>query len=225
MRPVILWFLALLLLLPPASAPAATLEQVLAAMDKSGPAFRDMTASIKRVEYVPVLKENTEEQGAVRIKRLRPGSFQMLIEIAEPAARTVSFEKSSVKVYYPKMLLVQEYDIGKMRSLVDGFLLLGFGATGEDLKRNYALKVIGEERVAGETATRLELVPKSASVAEQMKKAELWITADGHPVQQKVYLGSREMTITYTSVKINNNLPDSALQLQLPPRVKREKMQ
>ena len=225
MRHIILWFLALLLFGPACPAPAATLEQVLAAMDKSGPAFRDMTASIKRVEYVAVLKETSEEQGAVRIKRLRPGSFQMLIEIAEPAAKTVSFEKSSVRIYYPKVLLVQEYDIGKMRSLVDGFLLLGFGATGEDLKRNYALKVIGEEQVAGETATRLELLPKSASVADQMKKAELWITADGHPVQQKVYLGAKEMTITYTNVKINSNLPDSALQLKLPPNVKREKMQ
>jgi outer membrane lipoprotein-sorting protein len=156
------------------------------------------------------------------MKRAGPGDVRLLVELKEPNPRTIAFEKAKAEIYYPKMQTVQEWNLGKSRALVDQFLLLGFGSTGEALKRSYSIRLVGEQQISGETTARIELVPLAAAVLEQMKKAELWIAAAGYPLQQKIYTSSTEYTFTYSDVRINANLPDSALKLQLPKGVKRE---
>ena len=222
MRLLIISLLAVVLLLAPAPVPAATLEGVLAIMDKTGPEFGDLSASLKRTVYTPVLKETEESQGLIRMKRVGSREVRLLVEFTEPNPQTVAFEKTKAEIYYPKMQTVQEWNLGKSRSLVDQYLLLGFGSSGEQLKRSYSIRLLGEQQVSGETTARIELTPLAAAVLEHLKKAELWISAGGYPLQQKIYTSSTEYTFTYSSVKINTNLPDSALKLQLPKNVKRE---
>ena len=222
MRLPIIPLLAVVLLLAPAPVPAATLEQMLAIMDRAGPGFRDMSALLKRADYTPVLKETEESLGLIRMKRAGPGDVRLLVEFKEPNPRSIAFEKAKAEIYYPKMQTVQVYNLGKSRSLVDQFLLLGFGSTGGELKRNYSIRLLGEQQVSGETTTQMELVPLTTAVLEHLKKAELWMAAAGYPLQQKIFTPNREYTFTYSDVKLNTNLPDSALKLQLPKNVKRE---
>jgi|WetSurMetagenome_2_1015567.scaffolds.fasta_scaffold118943_2 outer membrane lipoprotein-sorting protein len=222
MRLPIIPLFAAALLLAPAPVPAATLEQVLAIMDTAGPAFRDLSASLKRADYTPVLKETEESPALIWIKRAGPRDVRMLVDIKGVNPRTLAFEKATAEFYYPKMQSVDVYNLGKSRSLVDQFLLLGFGSTGGELKRSYSMRLLGEEQISGETTTRIELVPLDAAVLEHMRKAELWIGAGGYPLQQKIYTSSTEYTFTYSNVKLNIGLPDSALKLQLPRGVKRQ---
>ena len=51
----------------------------------------------------------------------------------------------------------------------------------------------------------------------------MWVAENGYPIQQKFYLpgGDYELA-TYSDMKINPDLPDSALKLHLPKNVKRE---
>jgi len=92
------------------------------------------------------------------------------------------------------------------------------------LLKGHVLRVVGEEMVAGHKTARLELIPKSQKVLQHLTKAELWISlADGHTVQQKFYEASGDYRVaTYSDVKWNENLPDSAVSLKLPQNVKRE---
>jgi outer membrane lipoprotein-sorting protein len=222
MRIPIIRLLAAALLLAPAPVPAATLEQVLAVMDKAGPAFRDLSASLQRVDFTPVLKETEESPALIWIKRAGPRDVRLLVDIKGANPRMIAFEKATAELYYPKMQSVDVYNLGKSRSLVDQFLLLGFGSTGGELKRSYSMRLLGEEQISGETTTRIELVPLAAAVLEHMRKAELWIGAGGYPLQQKIYTSNTEYTFTYSNVKLNIGLPDSALKLQLPKGVKRQ---
>lgn len=208
----------------PASGLAASLEQVLATMDRTAPAFRDLTADLTRVEYTPIINDSSEATGSVRMKRAGPNDVRILVEYVKPDPQTAAFEKNRGQIYFPKMRTVQIYELGKYRSLVDQFLLLGFGSSGKELARNYNLKVLGEEQVGGEPATRLELVPKAPSVLEYLTKAELWISTAGYPLQQKFYRPSGYILFTYRGVKLNTNLPDNAFRLKLPSGVKREQM-
>lgn len=221
MRLPIIPLLAAVLLLAPAPAPSTTLEQVLAVMDKAGPAFRDLSASLKRIDYIPILKEAEESPALIWMKRAGPRDVRLLVEFKEPNPRTIAFEKATAEIYYPKMRSVEVYNLGKSRSLVDQFLLLGFGSTGAELKRNYAIRLLGEQQISGESTTRIELVPLAAAVMEHMKRAELWVAEGGYPLQQKIYTSSREYTFTYSNVKLNTNLADSTLKLQLPKGVRR----
>jgi outer membrane lipoprotein-sorting protein len=145
----------------------------------------------------------------------------LLVDFKGLNPRTAAFEKNTAEIYYPKMQSVNVFNLGKSRSLVDQFLVLGFGSTGIELKRSYSIRLVGEQRISGEPTTRIELVPLSAAVSEYMQKAELWIAAAGYPLQQKIYTSSTEYTFTYSDVKLNANIPDSALKLQLPKGVKR----
>jgi len=221
MRIPIITLLAAALLLAPAPVPAATLEQVLAVMDKAGPAFRDLSASLQRVDFTPVLKETEESPALIWMKRAGPRDVRLLVDIKGANPRMIAFEKATAELYYPKMQSVDVYNLGKSRSLVDQFLLLGFGSTGGELKRSYSMRLLGEQQISGETTTHIELVPLAAAVLEHMRKAELWIGAGGYPLQQKIYTPSTEYTFTYSNVKLNIGLPDSALKLELPKGVKR----
>lgn len=210
--------------LVPSCALCSTLEQVLALMDTASASFRDMSAKLKRIDHTAVIDDTTEETGTVRMKRSGSREMRMLTEFDEPDRRTVAFADRKAEVYYPKIRTVQVYDLGKYRELVDQFLLLGFGTSGKELEKNYAIKLAGEEKIDGDPVVRLELVPKAASAQKHLKKVELWISAGGgYPLQQKFHRPSGDYTlIQYADLKINPNLPDGALRLKLPAGVKRE---
>ena len=142
----------------------------------------------------------------------------------ERTVESVALDGAKAELYYPKIKTVQEFDLGKYRGLVDQFMLLGFGNSSQELAGAYTIQVVGAQAMAGEAATQLELIPKSKQVLQHLTKVELWISdATGYPVQQRFLLpGGDYRTVTYTNVKINPNLSDSALKLQLPRGVKRE---
>jgi len=210
-----------------ARAEAAPLNEVLARMDTTAAAFKGMTAKIRRVSHTAVINEDNIDSGAVTLRRAKPKEVQMLVELTEPEVKSLAFQGRKLEIYFPKILTVQEYDLGKSRALVEQFLLLGFGSTGKELAANYTITSLGEETVGGCKAHRLELIPKSAEALQHLKKVELWIAADGgYPSQQKFFLAGGDYTlVTYTDVKLNPPLSDAALRLKLPKGVKREQIQ
>ncbi len=214
---------ALIALLALVSLYGESTRDVLARLDRDAAAFRQATARLTRATHTAVLNDTTTETGQMWLRR--DGKRVLVrIEMSAPDVRSYSFEGTTANVYYPKLNTVQIWDLGKSRSLIDQFLLLGFGSSGTELARNYSLKVAGEEVVAGRKATRLELVPKSAKLREQFEKIDLWIPLDaGYPIQQKLYQpGGDYYLIAYSEVQINPNLPDPAFRLKLPQDVKRE---
>ncbi|HWR49776.1 MAG TPA: outer membrane lipoprotein carrier protein LolA [Bryobacteraceae bacterium] len=202
---------------------AESTQSVLARLEKESGAFRQVTAKLTKATHTAILDDTTTESGRIWMRRAGK-TVSVRTEIVEPEARAYSFEGDTGQVYYPKMNMVQIYDVGKSRSLVDQFVLLGFGTSGKDLAKNYTVNAVGEEAVAGRKTTRVELIPRSPKVKEQITKVELWIPLDaGHPVQQKFYQpGGDYYLVTYSDVQLNSNLPDNAFRLKLPSDVKRE---
>ncbi len=200
------------------------LDRVLARMDKGASSFKAMSAKIRKVSHTAVVNENTVDTGTMKLKRAKPRDMRMLVDLTEPDQKAMAFQGQKLEMYFPKMRTVQEYDVGKNRELLEQFLLLGFGTSGKELAENYTLKVGGTETVGEQKTTRLELVPKSKEVLQHLKKAELWVSDEtGYPAQQKFYLtGGDYALVTYTELKVNPQLSDSALKLNLPKGVKRE---
>jgi outer membrane lipoprotein-sorting protein len=207
----------------PAAVSADQLHGALQRMDESAAQFRNMSAKIKRASHTAVLKETTEESGSILLKKSNQREMRVLIDFTNPDQKAVWFHDRKVEIYNPKIKTVQIYDFGKQGSLVDQFLLLGFGTSGKELAKSYDLKALGEETVAGQKATRLELMPKSKQVRDNFNKFELWIGDAGHPVQQKLFQPSGDYNlVTYTDIKINTGLSDDALALKLPKDVIKE---
>jgi outer membrane lipoprotein-sorting protein len=218
---------ALLLFLVSGFSPivrAASLDEALARMNQSAAGFKGLTAHLQKLSYTAVIKETMEESGTITLFRPKPRDLRMLVEFTKPDERAVSFAEKKVQVYYPKIKTVQEYDLGKDSSLVDQFLLLGFGTPGSELKKSYEVKYLGEETIGKVKADHLELTPLSEEARKHVRTVELWVSqAEGITVQQKVNQPSRDyIEISYSDIKVNPPLTESSVKLKLPKGVKKE---
>src|SRR5258708_22894867 len=200
------------------NATAQTLDQLLARMDQNAMTFKSMSANLKYVSYVDVIKENTVSTGTLTMKRSKREAMVM-VEFTAPDPKTVAVAGTKVEIYLPKLQTGEEYDLGKS---VEKYLALGFGASGKELKADYTLQELGAETANGQKAMRLELIPKSKEVLKQLPRIELWISAaTGYPVQEKLHqTGGDYMLATYSDVVINPRLPDSPFKLNLPKGLK-----
>jgi outer membrane lipoprotein-sorting protein len=215
-----LFFLALM----PFAINGATVQDVLSRMDESAPGFTSMSANLRSLKHTQVIDDTTEENGTILVRKTAPRAMQVLVNFTKPDERTVAFGGKKAEIYYPKLKTVQEYNLAQHTSLIDQFMLLGFGASGKELAASYDVKLAGEESIGGRKAVKLDLTPKTAAAREKLKKVELWMADGGaYPVQQKFLQPSGDYTVfTYTDVKLNPGLSAEALKLKLPKGVKRE---
>ena len=193
-------------------------------MDKAAADFRDLAAEFQRTTHTAVLNDSSQESGKLWIRKTGSRNRLMRIDFEGANPRSLGFDGTRGQIYYPKIQTVQIYELGKHRSLVDQFLLLGFGTAGRELTHGWTVKVAGEETVAGRKTTRLELVPKSGEVAQHVLSVQLWISEDGaYPVQQRFAQPGGDYTlVVYSSVRWNPDLPEAQCRLNLPKGVKRE---
>lgn len=204
------------------AAQAATLDEALARMDQNAATFKSMAANLRQLSHTAVISEDNVSSGTVHMRRSKKEA-QVLVEFTAPDPKSVALSGTKAELYYPKLQTVEEYDLGKNRELVEKFLALGFGASGKEMKTDYTLRELGEEPVNGAPALKIEMTPKSKQVARQYSKIELWIAdGNGYPAQQKLYQsGGDYMVVTYSDVKINPSMNDSAFKLNLPKGTKR----
>jgi outer membrane lipoprotein-sorting protein len=205
-----------------AKAPADTLANVLSRMDAAATSFQSMSASLNQVTHTAVIDQDDRASGTVRLKRTPNGVLGM-VEFTTPQPLIVAFHSRKVEKYYPKTNVVEEYDVDKFGEQLDQFVLLGFGTSGSDLQKNYQVRMVGSEPVAGKPATRIALTPKSKQALEYLKKAELWIPDDAaHPLQEKLWKNADDyVLVTYSDVKLNPSLSAKDFELRLPSGVKR----
>jgi outer membrane lipoprotein-sorting protein len=218
---------AILVLLPLAAFftfKAQSLQAVYPMLDKDAPQFRSIDASLRRLIHTAVINDDAVDDGSIKVKRDKGRDTRVLINITGADARTVWVDATTVNMYIPKLNTVQVFEIGDRRSLLDEYLLLGFGASSAELQAAYDISYGGNENIAGHPADHLVLIPKSKEQLKQIKRADLWIGTDGIPVQQKVTTSSTgDFTMfTWSNPKVNGSMPDGAVKYSLPRGVKVE---
>ena len=175
------------LLLAAAAQPqsdSAGLQHVLAQMDSAAKNFRSTEANFVWDQYQKVIDEKETQKGKIYFRR-QDGETQMAADISEPDKKYILYSGGKVQVYQPKIDQVTEYNAGKNRSDLESFLVLGFGGSGQDLLKSYDVKYQGSEAVNGTKAEKLELIPKSAKLRNNIASIVLWIDpARGVSVQQ-----------------------------------------
>jgi outer membrane lipoprotein-sorting protein len=219
---------ALAFVLAVSGVSAQSADEVLSRMDRAASGFRGVTAAVKKTSFTAVIKESSEETGRMSLYRPKPKDMRMLVQFSKPDERAVAFAGKKIQIYYPKLQTVQEYDLGKQSSLLDQFLLLGFGTPGSELKKSYEIKLLGQEIVSGVKCSHLELKPLSPDARAHIRQVELWIgETDGQPMQQRILQPSRDYTlITYSDLKVNPaGLSESSVKLNTPKGTKVERPQ
>ena len=198
---------------------ADSLEDVLKRMDAAAPSFKSMSANLKRVDYSKRWDETDERSGTMRMQRTKDGPAARWDFIGKDA-EVIRLKGKTARVYKPKAKMDQEYKAGKEVSSLQETLLLGFGARVADLKKTYDIQAGGADAVDGKHATVIQLTPKSKDLKDLFTRIDLWILdGDSNPTQEKIWKGAKGDYIlaTYSDLKINPPLPDSAFEFTPPP--------
>jgi len=203
------------------SAESADLDRVLIQMDAASRNFKTTEAAVAWDQYQKVINETETEKGKIYFRR-ESGEIQMAADFVEPDKKYVIYSGGKVQVYQPKIDQVNEYNPGKNRGDLESFLVLGFGGGGHDLLKSYEVKFLGPETVNGAATEKLELVPKSTRLRNNVARILLWIDpARGISVQQQFFEPSGDYRLVkYSEIQINQKLPDSAFKLKTTGKTK-----
>ncbi len=213
-------FAAVLITAQAAPSPAAQktdgdLNSVLARMNASSAGFKSAQADFEFETYQSVVDEKDQQKGRIYFRRTNKG-VEAAFNITSPAPKQVVFDGKEITMCEPKIDQCTKRNVSKNKADVEAFLSLGFGASGDELKRSYEVTLGGWEPVAGIRTARLELVPKNEKMRQTYNKIILWIDPEKDVlVQQKFLEPSKDYRLTrYSNMKQNSRLPEDAFRLK-----------
>jgi outer membrane lipoprotein-sorting protein len=206
-------FLSLSILLQQQEAPS--LESVLKTMDAAAANFRTTQADFVWDQYQKVVDEHDLQKGTVYYRRTGK-EIEMMAEIKEPDTKFVLYKDGKLQVYQPKIEQVIVYPTSGNRNEIESYLVLGFGGSGEDLKKSFDVSYLGEETVEGIATGKLQLIPKSEKFRNNISKILLWIDLSrGISVQQQFFQSQDDYRLAkYSSVQLKAKIGNDVFQLK-----------
>ncbi|MFZ0787113.1 MAG: outer membrane lipoprotein-sorting protein [Candidatus Acidiferrales bacterium] len=200
-----------------------SLDSILAQLDAEARDFHSLAADVERTKVTVVVNDRSTEIGTIAVR-----GDKMLLEMKTPDPRTILRNGDTLYVYTPGLKRVEEYNLGKNKSAVDQFLLLGFGTAGAELRKGYLITVLPETTVGDHKTVELELTPKSDAVRAQISKIEIWLDESTWlPVEQQFFeTGSGDYSIVkYSKIVRNAPVPESDFKPHWPKGTEKIKPQ
>jgi outer membrane lipoprotein-sorting protein len=191
------------------------LDAVLSRMDQTAASFKSTQTDFVWNQYSKVVNDTETQKGKMYFRRQSSG-VEMAADITDPAKKYVLFQDSKVRVYEQRIDQVTEYNTGKNKADFESFLVLGFGGRGHDLPKSFDVRYLGTEQAQGVNAAKLELVPKSAHVRNNIARILLWIDpARGVSVQQQFFEPSGDYRLAkYSNIQLNPKISSDVFKLK-----------
>jgi outer membrane lipoprotein-sorting protein len=201
-----------------ASKPAAAsgdLAAVLAKMNQSSKGFKSAQGDFEFQSYQKLTDDTDTQKGRIYFRKTGKG-VDAAFDIGGPAPKQVVYKDGILRIYEKKINQVTERNVGKNKSDVEAFLSLGFGASGDELQRDYAVKMDDWEMVDGAKTAKLDLTPNKEKVRQTYNKIILWIDPDRDVLlkQQFFELSGDYRVAHYTNMKLNEKIPDDVFRLK-----------
>lgn len=170
------------------------LARILKRMDDNNKALKSLKSSIKMSKHNAQLDEYDLYEGTVQyLPAPVKEKIRVRIDWDKPVVEHLAVGGGQYILFRPrlKQAIVGKVNDAKGNAGAGGALAF-MSMNREQLKANYEVKWIGEETVNGSTKTaHIQLIPKNAT---SYKMADLWVDADGMPVQAKVVERNNDST-------------------------------
>ena len=205
------------LALPSAFAADKEPERVLHKLDAAARNFHTTAADFQFDSYEtdPIPDKDTQRG---RIYYQRNGSaIQMAVHVAEhngkPDGKVYTYVNGVFRLFEPKM---NQITVLTKFNKFESYVLLGFGASGEDLEKKWEVKAVGAETLDGIHCDKLELTARDPEVRKHLGKVTLWVDADRAISVKQVFeeSASAYRVSVYFNVKMNQPLPGDAFVLK-----------
>lgn len=148
------------------------------------------------------------------------GKMYVRLDWSKPAVEHMVLVGDNYKIYRPgagTAYIGSRKKATKDNSDVAGPLSF-LSMSKDELKRNYKVQIIGEEKIKDGTGTiHLLLTPLTAN---KYKSVDLWIDADGMPRQSKITSQNGDSTSVFLSGAVKNPKPNyKAFELDIPKNI------
>jgi outer membrane lipoprotein-sorting protein len=191
-----------------------TLDSVLKKMDEASAHFQNAQANFVFDQYQRVVDEHDKQNGTVYYRRSGQ-QIEMMAEFKDPD-KFVLYKDGQLQVYEPKINQVMQYSAGANREQLESFLVLGFGGSGQDLKKSFDVTLQGEETIDGIEAAKLDLIPKSEKTRSNFPEIILWIDlSNGISVQQKLLQTQGDYRVAkYSDINLHSRINNDVFRLK-----------
>ncbi len=197
------------------------LKSVLAEMNRAAANFKSAQADFEWDQFTRVVEEHDIQKGQIYFERNKHG-MDAAVKVVSPEPKQVVFKDGQLSLYQPRIDQVTQYKAGSNRQDVESYMSLGFGASGDDLARNFEVKLDGWEPVDGVRTARLELVPKNQKMKASISKVLLWMDPNRNvSLKQQFFEPSGDYRLThYTNIKLNSHFSDDVFRLRTTSKTK-----
>jgi outer membrane lipoprotein-sorting protein len=190
------------------------LQKVLNQLDGASLRFKSAQADFTADSYTAVVDSHSIQKGTIDFRR-KGDKVEMMMHVktedGQPSEKYVLYKNGQLNYYQPAL---KQETILKGGSNYDRYFSLGFGGSGQALKRDWNIKYEGTEQVNGTETAKLDLTPKTPS--DQFTHIIIWVDAKrGVSLKQEVFQSSGDTrTAVYSNIKMND-APDSAFDLHV----------
>jgi outer membrane lipoprotein-sorting protein len=191
------------------------LATVLAKMNQSAKGFKSAQGDFEFQSYQKLTDDTDTQKGRIYFRKTTKG-VDAAIDIGGTAPKQVVYKDGKLRIFDKKINQVTERNLGKNKSDVEAFLSLGFGASGDELQRDYAVKMDDWEMVGGVKTAKLDLTPKKEKVQQTYNKIILWIDPERDVLlKQQFFEPSGDYRVAhYTSMKLNDKISDDVFRIK-----------
>jgi outer membrane lipoprotein-sorting protein len=212
-RFVLCFVLVVVSLTPRAFGQQFTTEQILAKLDEKAKVFTSLQTSIKS-QQTNYNSPGPEQTGKLVISRPKD-TPRIFFDITEPNKMKVLIDKGKGIMYYPDDNTYRDRGVDPKSDALQ-FLLIGFGASAETIKKGYKPEAKDREMIGNVNAVVLDLT----SISEATRSypfVKLWLDPQTWtPVQIRVGESVKTYTIyKYSNVQLNRSIPESTFDLKM----------
>jgi outer membrane lipoprotein-sorting protein len=185
------------------NAQAGPLNEILKRMEAHRTSLSSLKAGVKMVKYNPQLDERETTEGTATYLPENGRDALIRIDWTKPNEETLSVVNKKYVLYTKRLKQAIVGNASQAKGNGKANNLFAFiNMSKAELKANYSIKYIGEEKVDGTISTwHLELTPKTASA---FTTADLWVDGNGMPIQVKVTEKNKDTTTVYLSALQKN---------------------
>ncbi len=201
-----------------AQANSPQLTYVLKQLDTASAKFQRATANFQWDYYEKVVHDTTTQKGSVYFEREK-GSTNMGIVLVDPNAgpkskpiKVIQYQAGTLQMFDPGVDQITVMHENGNQSEIESFLTLGFGGSGTDLARAWAITDLGPETLTDSgrpiKVEKLDLIGKDADSRKNFSHITIWVDlARAVSLKQVFYTPSGDYrTATYSAIKVNGNV-------------------
>lgn len=191
------------------------LNDILKRMDAHKNALQSLEADVKMSKYDSLLKISDTTSGDTYYLPGKGRDAYIRINWTKPLEETLVVKSGKYILYRPRL---QQAIVGKVsdadKNTKTNSALDFMNMSKSQLRNNYKIQMLDNEKLGGEELWHLKLTPKTK---KSYQYAEIWVDGDGMPIQAKIVEQNNDSTtVRLSNVKKNVKIDAAVFNFKIP---------